>query len=49
MRPRILGEKWKECARCGFTWPMSYLRQNTKGRLICEKCWDPQDASEENK
>jgi formylmethanofuran dehydrogenase subunit E len=48
MRNKILGEIWKLCDRCGFQYPMSMLRRSSKGRLLCDKCWDANE-NEANK
>lgn len=31
---RITGEKWAECAVCGFDYPLSQLWKR-RGRLVC--------------
>ena len=35
---RITGQKWKECDRCGFDWPVNKLYYQN-GAWVCPKCW----------
>jgi len=44
MKPRLLGEKWKPCARCGRSFPMGKLQKNKQGRYICSDCWDSNEG-----
>ena len=30
------GERWRECDRCGFDFPISKLRRDYTGALVCE-------------
>lgn len=44
MNPQQLGEMWHDCDRCGESLPMSRLKKNPQGNLICGKCWDTNEG-----
>ena len=34
-------QRWKECPRCGFDFPVSQLSRDSTGAKVCPECYDP--------
>ena len=38
---KITGQKWKDCDRCGLSWPKAQLRRESEtGSKVCPNCYD---------
>ena len=42
-------QRWKECSRCGFHFPIKELHKDSYSIDVCSDCFDPDGYDEERR